>query len=127
MVHSGMRSIICLSVILQVFCFTRISIAEELTMIVHPYLPATEITARFPPLKNYLTGKTGIAINIMVSKSYKEHIQKIGNDEADIAYMGPASYVMMKQQYGPKPLLARLEIDAIRISAARLSSEQTVR
>ncbi|MGD8312623.1 MAG: PhnD/SsuA/transferrin family substrate-binding protein, partial [Gammaproteobacteria bacterium] len=35
----------------------------------------------------------------------------IGRDEVDIAFMGPALYVALVDKYGPKPLLARLEIE----------------
>ena len=83
---------------------------NDLILAVHPYLPTEELNKKFTPLANYLSNQTGIKINVKVGSSYDEHIQYIGQDKVDIAYMGPASYVNMTNQFGSKPLLARLEI-----------------
>lgn len=47
---------------------------------------------------------------VRVGTSYDEHIHAVGGDKVDIAFMGPASYVLMTEQYGFKPLLARLVV-----------------
>ncbi|BCB96943.1 hypothetical protein JZK55_18650 [Dissulfurispira thermophila] len=78
---------------------------------IHPYLPASELIDRFTPLSNYLSRKTGKKIVIEVSKDYNDHIEKIGNDKIDIAFMGPVSYVKMVQKYGKKSLICRLEVN----------------
>jgi phosphonate transport system substrate-binding protein len=83
---------------------------DSLTLWVHPYLPATELTRRFNPLAEYLSLKVGLPISVRVQKSYKSHIERTGNDEADIAYVGPVSYVKIVETYGEKPLLARLAV-----------------
>ena len=82
----------------------------SMTVQIHPYLPSAELLKKFSPLISYLEKelKTEIACNI--SKTYQEHIDIVGNDKVDIAYMGPAAYVKMVNKYGSKPLLARLEI-----------------
>ena len=84
---------------------------NNLVLAVHPYLPAEELKKKFTPLANYLSNQTGMKINVKIGSSYDEHIQYIGQDKVDIAYMGPASYVNMTNQFGSKPLLARLEIE----------------
>jgi phosphonate transport system substrate-binding protein len=82
-----------------------------LILAVHPYLPAVVIIDRYTPLVRYLESETGQKIEIRIGKDYKEHTDHIGNDLVDIAFMGPASYVKMVNQYGKKPILARLEIN----------------
>lgn len=81
---------------------------DSLTLWVHPYLPATELTRRFSPLAEYLSRKVGLPISIRIQKSYQSHIDHAGKDEADIAYIGPVPYVKIVETYGEKPLLARL-------------------
>lgn len=84
---------------------------QTLTLQVHPYLPATELLDRFSPLTEYLSTKTSMEIICNISKDYQDHIDKIGNDKVDIAYLGPASYVKVTEDYGLKPILVRLEIN----------------
>ena len=85
--------------------------AEELILSVHPFLSATEVKARFSPMANYLSKQLGIKVTLRVGANYDEHIQAIGKDQVDLAYMGPASYVTLVNQYGIKPSLARIEMD----------------
>ena len=84
---------------------------EPLTFAIHPYLPTIEVVERFMPLVNYLSRETGYPIEIQVSKNYQEHIQKVGRDEFDFAYVGPTPYVILVRQFGRKPLLSRLEVN----------------
>ena len=106
-----LKFFLCLLIIFTGLSFTSIVNAEK-TMIfaVHPYLPATELVKKYTPLTDYLSSKINLPIRIHISKDYKDHIDKIGGDKADIAYMGPASYVKVVNRYGKKPILARLEI-----------------
>jgi phosphonate transport system substrate-binding protein len=91
--------------------FTGVADAERsLILAVHPYLPATELVKRYTPLTDYLGRKLNQPVKIQISKDYQDHIDKIGGDKVDIAYMGPASYVKVTALYGKKPILARLEI-----------------
>lgn len=83
---------------------------EALILAVHPYLPAPEIITRFTPLADYLARAIGRPVNVRIGSSYAEHIQAIGTDTVDIAYLGPVSYVKMVRQYGRKPLLTRQEV-----------------
>jgi phosphonate transport system substrate-binding protein len=91
--------------------FSGIAQAEEtLTLTVHPYLPVKEIITRFTPLADYLGKEIGRPVLVRVGRDYDEHIVHVGKDRADIAFMGPASYVTLVAKYGKKPILARLEI-----------------
>ena len=84
---------------------------EPLVLGVHPYLLPAEIVTRFTPLADYLGGKLDRRLQVRVGRDYDQHIETIGRDAIDIAYLGPASYVKMVARHGPKPLLARLEIN----------------
>jgi phosphonate transport system substrate-binding protein len=93
-------------------CFSITARAEEpLTLWVHPYLPATELIKKFTPLADYLSEKCGKTIQVRVSKSYKSHIERVGEERIDLAYLGPASFVKVINTYGEKILLARLEVN----------------
>ena len=85
--------------------------ADELILSVHPFLPANEVKTRFSPLADYLAEQIGIKVTVRVGAGYDEHIQAIGKDQVDLAYMGPASYVTLVNQYGNKPTLARIEME----------------
>lgn len=96
---------------LILFTTPPLCLAEEpLKLGVHPYLSASELYKRFKPLADYLSEKIGRDITVEISKNYQEHIDRIGKDELDIAYMGPAPYVNLTDIYGQKPILAVLEI-----------------
>ena len=85
--------------------------AEPLTLWIHPYLPATELIKKFTPLANYLSEKCGLIILVKVSESYKAHIERVGEERMDLAYMGPASFVITFDVYGAKNVLSRLEVN----------------
>lgn len=82
-----------------------------LILAVHPYLSSDEIQKRFGPLADYLSKHMNQEVQVRVGRNYEQHIKAIGLNNVDIAFMGPASYVKMVADYGPKPLLARIETD----------------
>lgn len=84
---------------------------KPLILAVHPYLPSAEIQQRFAPLAAYLGQSLGKSITVRIGGNYDEHIEAIGRDRVDIAFMGPASYVRMFERYGSKPLLGRFEVN----------------
>ena len=83
---------------------------RSLILAVHPYLPYQEVTAKFAGLANYLARQLGREVSIRVGKDYQEHIQFIGEDRVDIAFLGPASYVTLTREHGHKPILAKLVV-----------------
>lgn len=85
--------------------------SEPAILAVHPYLPATEVVARFTPLADYLARELGRPVRVRVGRDYEEHIEAIGKDRVDIAFMGPAPYVKLVERYGKKPTLARIEVN----------------
>ena len=100
-----------LQVALACLCISPAAAQEqkELTLWIYPFLPATELTGRFTPLADYLAAELKRPVHIRVQTSYQSHLDFVGQDQADIAYMGPASYVLLRMKYGDKPLLARQE------------------
>ncbi len=84
---------------------------EQPELWIHPYLPATEIIKKFAPLAAYLSEKTGQTFQVKVSKTYQSHIEAVGQGFIDMAYLGPASYVKLVQNFGAQRLLACLEIN----------------
>src|SRR5258706_8582056 len=84
---------------------------EPLILGVHPYLLPAEIVAGFAPLAGYLDKRLGRRVQVRVGRDYDQHIETIGRDTIDVAYLGPASYVKMVARHGAKPLLARIEIN----------------
>lgn len=95
-------------VLLFVISFCGMAYAEQpLVLGVHPYKSSSKLLKAYTPLANYLAKAIGRPIEVKISKDYQSHIDQIGHDKLDIAYMGPASYVKMVEQYGEKPILAR--------------------
>lgn len=87
------------------------SAADELLLGVHPFKSAKILQQAFSPLAEYLSQVSGQAVRIVIARDYQQHITQAGEDKLDIAYMGPVSYVQLVDKYGPKPILARLEIN----------------
>lgn len=77
---------------------------------VHPFKPATELNKAFQPLVVYLSDQLNAPVTLHVAKDYQTHVDMIGRDEIDFAYIGPALYVELVGKYGTKPLLARQAI-----------------
>lgn len=76
---------------------------------IHPYLPAPELVRRFTPLARYLEPKSGRKIEIRISSTYKEHEQRLSEDRADLAFIGPFPYVQATKSHGAKTILAMME------------------
>jgi phosphonate transport system substrate-binding protein len=82
-----------------------------LILAVHPFLPHAEIQKRFAPLADYLSQRLGRQVQVRVGRDYEQHIEAVGLNSVDVAFMGPASYVKLVARFGPKPLLARIEVN----------------
>lgn len=83
--------------------------ASPLILGVHPYLSYSALRIRFDPLAEYLTNRLGVPVTVRVGNTYDDHVEEIGHNRIDIAYIGPVGYVQVVNRYGSKPLLARLE------------------
>ena len=81
-----------------------------LILAVHPYLSHNEINRKFKPLAEFLATRLKRDVDIRIGETYQKHIQAVGDNQVDIAFMGPASYVRLVERFGPRPLLARLSV-----------------
>ena len=86
---------------------------EPLKLGVHPFLPYMELEKKFAPLAAYLSQEIGQPVVVRVGSSYQEHIDAIGRDQLDIAYLGPVPYVLLVKKYGTKQLIVCQETDDI--------------
>jgi phosphonate transport system substrate-binding protein len=103
---------ICIVLLSIILASNKLAYAEEsLILAVHPYLPSDVLTKKFTPIAKYLSSQIGIPIKVRIGSNYDEHIEYIGLNKVDIAYMGPASYVRMSDKFANKPILSRLEIN----------------
>lgn len=97
---------------IPLFFFVVPAPAEDaLILAVHPYLPLAEIERRFDPLAAYLAQKIGRPVRVRIGTNYKDHVDHIGQNKVDIAFMGPAPYVKLVDAYGLKPILARIFVN----------------
>jgi len=83
---------------------------RPLVLAVPPYLTAAEVERRFAPLAAYIGRTLGQPVAVRIGGSYAAHIEAIGRDEVDIAFIGPAGYVRVLERYGSKPPLGRFEV-----------------
>ena len=101
-----LRYIFLVFLLLPINCFS----SEQLILGIHPYKSPSVLVNKYQPLAKYLSKKLSIPVEIKISKDYESHINSIGNNEFDIAYVGPASYVKLTEKFGKKPILARQTI-----------------
>ena len=87
--------------------------AKTLVLSIHPYQSATKLLQAYTPLVEYLGSELGVTAQIQIDPDYAMHVQRIGKNEVDLAYMGPASYVELVDKYGKKPIIARQYINGI--------------
>jgi phosphonate transport system substrate-binding protein len=92
--------------ILVSVCSSSVLAGDRLVLGIHPYKSPAKLIKAYTPLAEYLSGKVGLPVQITISKDYQTHIDAIGSNKLDIAYMGPASYIKLVDHYGKKPLLA---------------------
>jgi len=86
-------------------------VETALILAVHPYMSHNEINRKFKPLAEFIAARLKRDVEIRVGETYQKHIQAVGKNEVDIAFMGPASYVTLVERFGPRPLLARLSVN----------------
>lgn len=82
---------------------------QDLLLAVHPYLPFEEILIRFTPLANYIEESTNLTVEIRVGVDYESHMLAIAEGEADLAFIGPSTYLNMTKLYGTRPIICQIE------------------
>ncbi|MBC8414167.1 phosphate/phosphite/phosphonate ABC transporter substrate-binding protein [bacterium] len=84
---------------------------RDLVFSVHPFVSARELHNNLSPLIEYIEKQIDRKIKITVASSYEDNIMKLGEDLADIVYIGPVSYVVMTEKYSRKRIIASLSVD----------------
>ncbi|MDX1780283.1 MAG: PhnD/SsuA/transferrin family substrate-binding protein [Thalassovita sp.] len=84
--------------------------ADELVLGIHPCAPPSELIEQFEPLAGYQEGVLDVSVRVEISPDYTTHVDRIGQGELDIAYLGPASHVELVDRFGLQHTLARLSI-----------------
>ncbi|ALG66820.1 PhnD/SsuA/transferrin family substrate-binding protein [Beggiatoa leptomitoformis] len=75
------------------------------------YLSATDSLNKYTPLADYLSKTIGLPITI-TTNSYQAHLQLVGEDKLDLAFMSGSLYIEMVDKYQhTAPLLARYTIN----------------
>lgn len=111
MEHKASRLFLLPGVFLLLLVSLPCAADDPLVLAIHPYLPEPEIHRRFTPLADYLSKELGQPVQVRVGGNYEEHIDAIGGDAVDIAFLGPAGYAAVVERYGRKPILARFEVN----------------
>ena len=86
---------------------SMVSADEPLVLAVHPYKSSSALIKAFSPLADYLSQKLSLDVELQVSTSYQSHVDRLGNNQVDVAYLGLASYALLVDKFGRKPILAR--------------------
>jgi len=103
--------IFCVSMIILFVSPVSSAAEQPLILAVHPYKSPAKLVQAFTPFADYLAKRLSREVQIKVTANYAAHIDAVGRDAYDIAYMGPASYVKAVARYGRKPLLSRLVVN----------------
>lgn len=85
-------------------------VAEGLALAVEPYLPIPELEARFGPLVEHISAQLGQPVALRIARSHEQHLNWVGRNRVDIAFMTPTSYIELINRYGLRPLLGRMEM-----------------
>lgn len=83
---------------------------RELIFSTYPFANPTVIYQTLLPLADYLGTQTGTTITVRIASSYSEHIKTVGSGSVDLAFVGPAPYVRIKDKFGGIELLARFRM-----------------
>ena len=93
--------------IINPFLLNAATAGEALTIGVHPYKSVEKLQNYYLPLAHLLSERLNVQVKLNIAKDYQTHIDLIGEDKIDIAYMGPASYITLVNKYGKKRTIAR--------------------
>jgi phosphonate transport system substrate-binding protein len=84
---------------------------DSLILGIHPYRSHDAIREMFTPLADFLSQRLGQAVEVRIGETYESHTNAIIQGQLDLAYIGPALLVQLKDKHVVPYLLARLEID----------------
>ncbi|HBB67652.1 MAG: hypothetical protein A2X28_00010 [Elusimicrobia bacterium GWA2_56_46] len=83
--------------------------SSPLLFSVVPYRAPKDLKGMFTPLSDYLGGKIGRPVKLVVSASLQDHIDSLGGGKVDFAFTGPAPYIKMVSKHGKMNILGRVE------------------
>ncbi len=84
---------------------------KKLLFGLYPYSNPSVMYKNFLPLMKYLSGKTGLPVEIVFAPNYTAHIRNIGTGRVDLGYLGPSPYVKVKDHFGGIELLAQVKTE----------------
>jgi phosphonate transport system substrate-binding protein len=84
---------------------------DSLILGVHPYRAHDDLRKMFTPLADFLSQRIGKSIEIRIGESYESHLNAIIRGQLDLAYIGPALFIRLREQHVAPYLLARLEVN----------------
>lgn len=73
-----------------------------------PLESPAEMYKRFKPLVSYLSSKTGKQLELKVGVDFDTAIKDIGNNETQIAFMTPSTYIKANKEYGCRVIVKAL-------------------
>ncbi len=83
--------------------------AADLKLGVLPRLSATELTAMFKPLADYLGRETGQKVTLVLAKDFAAFQKQVRDGEVDLAFSNPLVYVQLRKAKDVTPLAVSLE------------------
>lgn len=115
MICRFLASIRRLPILIVIACLTpsglQIQAAQEpLRFVLPPFANPAMLHASFTPLAHSLAAATGREVRLSLSPNYSSLIRRVGEEEADIAFVGPSPYVKIRDKFGTIELLARLNM-----------------
>lgn len=84
---------------------------DPVRVAVTPYYSAERLQREFVPLLGYLEDQFGSRVEMVISESYAEYVERIQNNEFDIAIMSPLSYVSSKAANPAMVLIASIIVE----------------
>ena len=66
---------------------------------------------KYQPLLDYLAEKTPYQYELLLKKNYKETVSALGSGEADVAFLGPLTYLEARAKYGVACILKPRGVD----------------
>ncbi len=91
-------------------CFMPGTVLAEIRFGLLPRLSATELTAMFTPLADYLTKETGEKVSIIVPKDFDAFKAAIKSGQMDMGFANSLIYVQLKKEASVDPLAVSSEL-----------------
>lgn len=84
--------------------------SAEIKFGILPRLSATEMSAMFTPLAEYLTKETGEKVTLVIPKDFETYKEAVKAGQVDMGFSNPLIYVQLKQGTAMDPLALSSEV-----------------